>query len=339
MKVASAILLIMSLPLSAAAGDKTIYGDDSRLDFFEVTNALERGAMMKAVSIFRATALEADGGDFKVKGSVFGSEARRLCPGQRFFEQRGGSYCSGTLIGPDLVLTAGHCMGEKNKPANRCDTARFVFGFAVENRGDVPERVAAADVYSCSKVEIYKYDGAGDFAVVRLDRPVSGRTPANIYAREMPAAGRRIFTVGGPYGLPLKVLNDARVRSVEEEKGWFRTDLDSSGGNSGGGVFSSLTGLLLGVHTASFDPDLVEIPLPAGHGLPETDARVKEGKCKVITRLEQDGGRGKKAYALSAIPGLAELVNGGPARASVSATDLPEVSSDLPDLSRFGSFE
>ncbi|HBE88030.1 MAG TPA: hypothetical protein DDW67_02690 [Elusimicrobia bacterium] len=339
MRAATAIFLLLSLPLSAAAGNKTIYGDDSRLDFFEVTNGLERAAMMKAVSIFRATALEEDGDGFKVKGSVFGSEARRLCPGQRFFEQRGASYCSGTLIGPDLVLTAGHCMGEKEKPANRCDTARFVFGFAVERRGEVPERVSAADVYSCSKVEIYSYDGRTDFAVVRLDRAVSGRTPANIYTRELPAEGRRIFTVGGPYGLPLKVLNDATVRAVEEEKGWFRTNLDSSGGNSGGGVFSSLTGLLLGVHTASFDPDLVEIPLPAGHGLPETDARVKEGKCKVITRLDQDGGRGKKAYGLSAIPGLAELVAGGPARASVAAEELPDISADMPDISRFGSLE
>lgn len=339
MRSLPAIFLALSLPLSAAAQNKTIYGDDSRLDFFEVTNGLERSAMTKAVSIFRATALEADGDAFKVKGSVFGSEARRLCPGQRFFEQRGGSYCSGTLIGPDLVLTAGHCMGEKNKPANRCGTARFVFGFAVEKRGDVPDRVEAADVYSCSKVEIYSYDSRTDFAVVRLDRPVAGRVPANIYTRELPAVGRAIFTVGGPYGLPLKVLNDARVRSVEESRGWFRTDLDSSGGNSGGGVFSSLTGLLLGVHTASFDPDLVEVPLPPGHGLPETDARVKEGKCKVITRLEQDGGRGKKAYALSAIPGLADLVANGPARASVPAEAMPDISEDMPDLSRFGSFE
>lgn len=339
MKALSIIFLVLSLPLCAAAQNKTIYGDDSRLDFFEVTNGLERAAMNKAVSIFRATALEEDGDGFKVKGSVFGSEARRLCPGQRFFEQRGASYCSGTLIGPDLVLTAGHCMGEKYKPANRCGTARFVFGFAVERRGEVPERVSAADVYSCSKVEIYSYDGGTDFAVVRLDRAVSGRTPASIYTSELPAVGRSIFTVGGPYGLPLKVLNDASVRSVEENKGWFRTDLDSSGGNSGGGVFSSFTGLLLGVHTASFDPDLVEIALPPNHGLPETDARVKEGKCKVITRLAQDGGRGKKAYGLSAIPGLAELVTRGPSRVAVAADELPDVSSDLPDLSRFGSLD
>lgn len=339
MKALSAILLVLSLPLCAAAGDKTIYGEDSRLDFFEVTNALERSAMMKAVSIFRATALEADGDGFRVRGSVFGSEARRLCPGQRFMEQRGASYCSGTLIGPDLVLTAGHCMGPKDKPADRCGTARFVFGFAVESRGEVPSRVPAADVYSCDKVEIYKYDGSGDFAVVRLDRPVSGRTPASIYTRELPAVGRRVFTVGGPYGLPLKVLNDANVRSVDAEKKFFRTNLDTSGGNSGGGVFSSLTGLLLGVHTASFDPDLVEVPLPPNHGLPETDARVKEGKCKIITRLEQDGGRGKKAYGLSAIPGLDELVAGGAAKSPVSPEELPDISADLPDLSGFGSLD
>jgi len=66
---------------------------------------------------------------------------------------------------------------------------------------------------------------------------------------------------------------------------------------------------------------------------------VKEGKCKTITSLPQAGGYGKKAFSLSAIPGLARLLNG--ARASDKAVDMPPVT-DAPaqnaELSRFGSF-
>lgn len=315
-------LVFMMAPVLSYAGAKTIYGADSRQDFFEVSDAAERASMGSAVSLMRDTVLEPEDGFFRVKGSIFGSARRKICPGERFFHQRGASYCSGTLIAPDLVLTAGHCMGKRNKPASRCGAARFVFGFAVEREGQLPDRIPAADVYSCAKMEIYVNGAGGDYAVVRLDRSVRDRSPARADLSGRPARGSAIFTVGGPYGLPLKVVDDAVVRTVYGS-GAFLTNLDTSGGNSGGGVFSAVDGRLIGVHTASRDPDLVEVALPPGHGLPETDARVKEGKCRTITSLPQDDGRGKKSYSLSAIPGLAALLRGG--ERSAEAVAMPPV--------------
>lgn len=337
----SLALLTLSAFLAAPAaadeyGAKTIYGEDSRQDFYEVRDAVQRAAMPAAVSLFRATALRADDGRFTVGGQLFGHESRAICPGERFFEQRSAAFCSGTLIAPDLVLTAGHCMGPKNKPANRCASTRFVFGFAVTAAGRPPSAVSADDVYSCAEVKLYTYNDTGDYSVVKLDRPVSGRTPARLHTSGPPAAGDGVFTIGGPYGLPLKMVGDAEVRSVSEARTFFRTNLDTSGGNSGGGIFSARTGRLIGVHTASWDPDLVEIALPANHGLPAGDARVKAGKCKTITVLGEDDGRGKKGYSLSAIQGLAALVSGGNKDAAVDMPPVTEIPSGRADLSRFG---
>ena len=180
---------------------------------------------------------------------------------------------------------------------------------------------------------------SGDYSVVRLDRAVAGHTPARISAAGPQRAGQGVFTVGGPYGLPLKVVDDAIVRRISSKKTFFFTNLDTSGGNSGGGVFNAADGNLIGVHTASRDPDLVEIALPANHGLPATDARVKKGKCKTITSLPQAGGNGKIAYSLSAISGFRGLLTG--VRSEPEEVAMPPVTS-VPtkniDLSSFGSF-
>lgn len=337
MKTLAMTAMLLSLALPGAAREKTIYGGDSRLDFYEVTDAAERAAMLSAVSIFRDTALSENLFSYSVGGRPFGDESRGICPGEKFFEQRSAAFCSGTLIAPDLVLTAGHCMGDKDKPASRCEKSRFVFGFSVDKEGAAPKTVGKSDVYSCAEVKLYTHSAKGDYAVVKLDRPVRRRAAARLDVSGPPAPGDRIFTVGGPYGLPLKVVNDASVRQLSGDKAFFVTDLDTSGGNSGGGIFSAVDGRLIGVHTASWDPDLAETALPPGHGLPATDARVKAGKCRIITVLAQEEGRGKKGFSLSAIAGLAALLGGGGEGKAADMAPVTEIPAERVDLSRFGA--
>ena len=54
-----------------------------------------------------------------------------MCPDERFAAQPANADCSATLIAPDIMLTAGHCI-------NSCGDSRFVFDYYVTAGGTLP---------------------------------------------------------------------------------------------------------------------------------------------------------------------------------------------------------
>lgn len=255
---------ILVSPSSSFAQSKGIYGGDDRVDFFAAPRGMQ-ALSDSVVSLWKADSVEMSGaGGVKLHTMNFG-EQFNLCPGERFREQPIGSFCSGALVGEDLVITAGHCIRNREDCAN----TRIVFGYAVKKAGQAAAtRLPAGEVYGCARI-LRRSSGVGrgyssgevigpDFAVIRLDRKVAGHKPLAVNRGAEIGKGAPLFVIGHPVGLPLKVAGGASVREFAAG-GYFIADLDAFGGNSGSPVFNAKTGLIEGV-IARGDRDFVTSP-------------------------------------------------------------------------------
>ncbi len=226
----------------------SVYGDDNRVDQADASAKLQ--AMSNSVpALFLASELKAEAdGSFSLKTARPLGTSRGMADGQRFTDQNRAAYCSGALVGEDLVFTAGHCVVEYYEGEFDCKTDKVVFGFSVTSRGGkAPSTFPAADVYGCRKVITWKKTGITDYALIQLDRKVSGRVPLAINREGGLKAGTPLAVIGYPDGLPLKVADSAKVRSIPAGKPYFFTDLDTFHGNSGSPVFNTKTFRIEGI--------------------------------------------------------------------------------------------
>ncbi|TVQ97653.1 MAG: serine protease [Deltaproteobacteria bacterium] len=233
-----------SVPVDAAV-NPVIYGEDDRTDVHAHPDAFWRElAVGSVVALVNASRIVADDPeDIRFRASTLGRN-RNLCEGERFADQPAVSFCSGTLIGDDLVLTAGHCVDG----ADSCATTRFVFNYYMASE-DERATVTAEDVFECAEILSVRNDGAQDHAVVRLDRPAGPeRVVAPFRAEdEALALGHPVGVIGFPSGLPMKIdLGGIVTRNREDRLDYFEASLDTFGGNSGSGVFD-MDGVIVGI--------------------------------------------------------------------------------------------
>ncbi|HZR83268.1 MAG TPA: serine protease [Candidatus Binatia bacterium] len=166
-----------------------------------------------------------------------------LCAGETFAAQPLGCFCTGFLVAPDVIATAGHCV-RSTKAARR---TWFVFGFRMLNRDRARTEFHAADVYrGAALLGREEADSGPDWALVRLDRPVVGRAPLRVRDAGKISDDRRVFVIGHPSGLPSKLAGGARVRE-NRRRAFFVANLDTYGGNSGSPVFDQRTKVVEGI--------------------------------------------------------------------------------------------
>src|SRR3989344_1291385 len=189
-----------------------IYGDDDRYDYFEIQEHKYRQAADASLAIIDSEFFEDEGnGWIKIKAERYGVD-NELCSEERFFDQPSAPYCSGVLIRPNLVLTAGHCF----QSVRDCRASKFIFNYKMAARGSLLERLASSEIYDCAKLYRHNNTKSGDFALVQLDRPVLGHQPASYRSNGGIALGDKVFAVGYPVGLPMKFALNAKVRRVKE---------------------------------------------------------------------------------------------------------------------------
>lgn len=219
-----------------------IYGSDGRLDLYQVSDDRLKKLADSTVALISNSDLIASGNSVSIKGSSFAS-AYNLCSSEKFREQSTAAFCSGSLVGEDTIITAGHCITN----ASDCSSTSFVFGYAVKALNVLPTSVQSSEIYKCkSIIKQVLTNGGADFAVIKLDRKVSNHAVLRLRASGEASVGDPLVVIGHPTGLPTKITTGGKVRSIAANT-HLVASVDTYGGNSGSAVFNADTGLIEGI--------------------------------------------------------------------------------------------
>ena len=236
-------LFIQSSAFSNSPIDtKVIYGPDNRQDFYEIERSeLRRLADSTIALIPEKNLIPLRNGWTRIVGENYG-KSNKLCSNEKFFEQDSSAECSGVLVSPNIILTAGHCI----KDEDACKLVRFVFNYSLKAKHDNASTVRSSDVYECEKI-LYRKNNtpSPDFALIQLNKMVRGHDPVRWRSSGSLDVYDSIFLIGYPAGLPLKFASGAWVRKIKKRS--FVANLDAVFGNSGSPVYNEKTKLLEGI--------------------------------------------------------------------------------------------
>lgn len=221
---------------------KVIYGQDGRKQVYEVEAPEIRAWAQSTVVLMKKSKLTLEGETYKLQSSTFGQEMN-LCENEPFSREPSAGFCSGFLVAPDVVATAGHCV----RSLSDCENTFLIFNYEVGPHGELPTSFSSSQVYSCQDIikQVLK-PGSTDFAVLKLDKPALDRKPLKLRTEGQIQTGDDVVVVGHPSGLPTKITLGGQVRATDHSE-FFMANVDTYGGNSGSAVLNLKTGLIEGI--------------------------------------------------------------------------------------------
>jgi V8-like Glu-specific endopeptidase len=270
---------------AATKGIDVIYGEDNRKDVFESTNASFIELSKSTAAMIPASNLKQLLSDVEVSGTTL--RGRGICAKERFSNQISAANCSGFLVADNKLVTAGHCI----KGPTECASYKWVFDYRVESSDQGKITVPASSVYSCKRVIATRLDSLSkdDYALIELDRPVTDRQPLKIRRAGKPSVGDSLVVIGHPTGLPTKIADGAKIRSLNGK--FFIANLDTYGGNSGSAVFN-------------VDTEEVEGILVRGENDYVQNSTLG---CKESNICPENGCRGEDVTYIANVPGIFSL--------------------------------
>ena len=280
--------LATAFSVSAKLQPKVVYGQDDRLDIYEVVNPVHLKLATATAAMIPANSLSINNTDDSVTITGSTLEGDGMCATERFAKQRTAAMCSGFLVGDQYLVTAGHCIQSEAD----CNSYNWVFDYNVKSKGQSDYRVSKSNVYKCSQIISRKLERGNqdDYALIKLDRVVEGIEPLKFRKSGKVADKSRLVMIGHPSGLPTKVEAGGSIRNNSNAV-FFQATTDSYGGNSGSAVFN-------------YDSGEVEGILVRGENDYTYDSR--KG-CYVTNVCKESSCRGEDVTRITNIPELKKL--------------------------------
>jgi len=269
----------VSVANASEANPRVVYGVDNRHEVYQDVSPQRRALARSVVTlVFDRDLVENPDGSFGWDTSSLG-EADNLCSSQRFWHEPTVGFCSGFLLSPSLVVTAGHCLHSEFE----CQNTSFIFDYAKYRPGRV-RRIERKNIYHCGHVMYEQLNGQGaDFAIATLKRPLLGRKPLAVRRTGSIGVHQPVFVIGSPSGIPLKIAGGAAVRRLA--KGFFVANLDTFDGNSGSPVFNAKTLKVEGIVVRGAQDWVWS----------------KDHQCRIVNVCPSNGCRGEDVTSMSAI--------------------------------------
>lgn len=273
-----------------------IFGDDDRKEVKDAEGIAD---------YVRATAVMIPKKNM-VGNKVYGETLRELLTRQfgtsnfdsnvKFLDQPTCGYCTGFLIAPDVLVTAGHCI----KTMEEADKYVWIFDYTNEIKHNSYVGYIEVDpnnVYEVSEIlgaELKStYTKNEDYSFLRLDRK-SARKPYRFRTSGGVSLFSDVTTIGSPTGLPLKVVQNSWVVDTEPKE-WFKNSIDGFPGNSGGPVFNN-NGFIEGIH--------VRGAVQYNNGRYTSDYKY-DASCDCVKTVEfmyTTGTAGSQAHRITSVP-------------------------------------
>ena len=179
------------------------------------------------------------------------------------------SSCSAALIGPDLILTAGHCRLE----GSVIPSGSFTLDFQTDASGNRPagytprfHKLKAGPKTGFSTAPtggaLQPKAGELDYAIIQIETPPGGLgVPPLPIRADLPPVGEEVFLIHHPRGATKKVSQRATdpgcfVQIIQNNKIFFGGDVDN--GSSGSPLFDLMRPYRRGERLGGFCPQVVD---------------------------------------------------------------------------------